>query len=220
MYAFLEIALGAVIAILITIWVESLRKPKLELRIAEPSDQVYENRPATNARFLGVNIINKPMLRGTKWMLREAALHCHGTITFYNLDGQRYYGRSMPIRWSGSPEPVGIPIQVGDTQLLILDPARITLHSIIDVYPGESERLDVATKFDEEIDCFGWNNEAYFSEPVWRNNNWRLPAGRYLVKIEVVSSGQKCTGVFRLINNVSRPDFRLENAFKTDVLHE
>jgi hypothetical protein len=32
----------------------------------------------------------------------------------------------------------------------------------MDVYPGEEETLDVAVRFDDEADCYGWNNDAYF----------------------------------------------------------
>ena len=39
---------------------------------------------------------------------------------------------------------------------------------------------------------------------------WKLPPERYLVKVVVTSSGQKCVVVLRLINDVaSRTDFRL-----------
>jgi len=85
------------------------------------------------------------------------------------------------------------------------------------VYPGEEEILDVAAKFDDEPECYGWNNDAYQFE--WRNPNWRLPAGRFLVRVVISSSGQKCFGKFRLINDVSRTDFRLERATSEDRMN-
>jgi hypothetical protein len=80
----------------------------------------------------------------------------------------------------------------------------------MDVYPGEFEILDVAVRLDDEEDCYGWKNESYFCIPPWRNPNWKLPRGRYLVSVEIASSGQKCVGLFRLINDVPGTDFRLE----------
>jgi hypothetical protein len=51
----LEIAAGAIIAIVITIWVEWLRKPRLLLRVTAPIDQEFDGgRPATDARFVSV----------------------------------------------------------------------------------------------------------------------------------------------------------------------
>ena len=215
----IEVVLCAAIAILITIWIENLRKPKLRLRIAPPTDLRYQNRPATDARFLGLELLNMPLSRIARWMLRNAALQCHRTITFHHLDGQNIFGRAMPIRWSGSPEPVTMQVSLGSQHLLITDPARFTLTPRVDVYPGELERLDIAAKFDDEGECYGWSNENYFSVPIWRNPDWRLPHGRYLVKVTVVSAGEKCTGTFRLINDVARQDFRIESVLPQDKVH-
>jgi hypothetical protein len=37
------------------------------------------------------------------------------------------------------------------------------------------------------------------------------------VKVIVVSSGQKCVGTFRLINDMARTEFRLEPARPEDI---
>lgn len=212
------VVLGAIIAILITIWSENLRKPNLEIRIASPADVQYKGRPATQARSLGLELINKPLPRWARWMSRDAAIQCHGTITFHHLDGQNVFGRAMPIRWSGSPEPIAMRLVVDDKHIFIADPARFTLTPRIDVYPGEAEHLDVASRFDNEDECYGWSNESYFSNPVWRNPDWKLPSDRYLVKVTVISAGDKCTGIFRLINDVAQQDFRVEPSLPSDFV--
>jgi hypothetical protein len=221
----LEVVLGAIIAILITIRVEKLRKPELELRIAPPKDIEYQDRPATVARFTGLELVNKPLPRwARRWMSREAAMQCHGTITFYHLDdGQNVFGRVMRIRWADailSPEPIPIRGFVDSVQITIIDPTRFTLESRIDVHPGEDERqrLDVAARFDNEDECYGWNNESYLSDPPWRNPNWKLSKGRYLVRVTVLSAGEKCTGIFRLVNDVAQQDFRIEPVLSTDSI--
>jgi hypothetical protein len=214
----LEVALGAVVAILITILVENLRKPKLQLRLAPPTDIEYRNRPAQNVRFLGLEQVNKPLPRWARWMSRSTALQCHADITFHHLDGQNVFGRAMIGRWSGSPEPTPIRFRIGDQLVLISDPSRVTTR--IDVPPGEAQRLDVAARFDAEDECYGWNNESYFSDPVWRNPDWRLNSGRYLVRVTIVSTGDKCVGLFRVINDVSRHDFRIENSLPNDVVRD
>src|SRR5260370_199717 len=125
----------------------------------------------------------------------------------------------MDARWASSPEP--LPIQAvgpGGQQFQILDLARLGLGSRTDTYPGESEVLDVAVRIENDVECYGWNNETYFSQPIGRNQNWRLDKGRYLVRVTVVSSGQKCVDVFRLINDVGRQDCRLEPATEEDKL--
>lgn len=215
-----EVALGANVAILITIWVENLRKPGLELRIGPPVDRNYQRHPAEETRFLGLDLFNRPLPRWAQWMSRAAAIQCHGSITFHHLDGQNVFGRSMPIRWSSSPEPISMIIAVDDRRISITDPARFILTPRMDVYPGEAERLDVAARLDNERECYGWSNESYVSEPRWRNPNWELPLGRYLVKVIIISGGEKLTGLFRLINDVPRQDFRIEPALPNDSVRD
>ncbi len=154
-----EIIIGAVIVIIMTILLEKLRKPKLELRIVSPIDVNFEKKPAKKARFLGLDLVNNPLIKIFRWMSRNAAIQCHGTITFHHLDGQKVFDRTMPIRWS---------------------------------------------------------NQSYFSDPPWRNPDWKLSKGRYLIYITITSSGDKCKGLFRLINDVGQKDFRIENARPED----
>lgn len=125
----------------------------------------------------------------------------------------------MTVRWSGTPEPLRTVIQIGTTAVTVFDPASLSASTTADVYPGESIRLDVAARFDNEPDGYGWSNDNYFSSPVWRDPNWKLPSSRYLIHVTLVSSGEKCTGLFRLINDVPQSDFRLEPAQAKDRIH-
>lgn len=214
----LEVVLGAIVAILLTIWIENLRKPRLEIDIVPPQDKNYENRPAKKARFLYLKITNKPLPWWSRWMSRDAATHCHGTITFHHLDGQNVFGRAMPVRWSGSPEPTPTQVILGNQSFLIIDSSRIAFISRMDIYPGEAESIDTAVKFDDENECYGWSNENYFTDPVWRNPNWKLASGRYLIKVTIITSGDKISKVFRLVNDVPRNDFRLEPKMEKDIV--
>jgi len=210
----LSVFIGGLITILTAVGVEYLRTPRLRLTIEHPPcDVPYPDgtRPARNARHLRLKLLNEPLPFGARWMQRAAALQCRGEITFHHLDdGQDVFGRAMSIRWSNSPQPIASQILDlrGNIQFQILDFARAATESRVDVYPGEEQLFDVASRFDDEVDCYGWNNEAYLN--LWRSPNWKLPQGRYLVKAVVASSGQKCVGAFRLINDVAnRTDFRL-----------
>jgi hypothetical protein len=206
-----EIVLGAVLAIIVTILIESLRKPKLDLSIDSPYDYEYLNHPAKKVRFLNLKITNKPLPKIAAWMTRDTATQCHGQITFHHLDGQNVFGRAMQIRWSGTPEPVPMQFRIDNKMIQVFDPSKFSFSSRIDINPGESEGCGIIAKYDEEDDCFGWNNESYISDPIWRNPDWKLPRGRYDINVTIISSGEKITKSFRLINDVQRSDFRLEN---------
>jgi hypothetical protein len=216
-----EIVIGAIIAVLVAGGVEYLRRPNLKLTIeTPPCDAEYgASQPAKHARFLRLKLLNKPLPSWARWMIRAPALQCRGTITFHHLDGQNVFGRAMTARWAGSPEPVPIhAVTQAGAAIQIFDPLRLTHESRIDVYPGEaeSELLDIAGRFDNDAECYGWNNETYFCSTPWRNPDWKLPPGRYLVKVVIRSSGQRCEGLFRLVNDVSRKDCRLEEARPQD----
>lgn len=195
-------------------YVEYLRTPRLRLAIEQPPcDVPYPDgqRPALNARYLRLKLSNEPLPSAARWMQRAAALQCRGEITFHHFDdGQDVFGRGLSVRWADSPQPIASQILdlEGNPRFQILDFARAATTSRVDVYPGEEQLLDVAVRFDDEPDCYGWNDESYFYS--WRNRKWKLPQGRYLVKVVVTSSGQKCVAAFRMINDVAlRTDFRL-----------
>lgn len=191
-----------------------MRRPRLKLSIETPPlDQTYD--PPRNSiremRSLRLMVHNEPLPRWAKWMVRAPALQCGATITFHHRDGQNVFGRAMDGRWAGSQEPVPLPVLGPEgQQFQILDFTRLTLESRIDIYPGQSQPLDVAARPANDEECYGWNNETYFSTPRWRNPKWLLPRERYLVKVIISSSGQEFIDYFHLVNDVHRSDFRLE----------
>jgi len=212
---------GAIVAILTTIIVEMARRPKLRLRIAPVVDAPYpENRPAKRGLALTVDLINEPLPGIFRWMSRNPALQCRGTISFHHLDGQRFFKDLMPLRFARSPQPIPMQIVLGELRGFLVDPMRLSADSRVDVYPGESTPIDIAVKFDSEKECYGWSNLSYFSDPPWRHPDWKLPEGRFLVAINVSSSGQKCSGLFRLLNHGGPKDFRLEPALANDKIIE
>jgi hypothetical protein len=183
--------IGTVTSALVAIWIEYLRRPFLQLSIETPPIEQARKQGAAaeTGRYLRVKLFNKPLPGWVWWMVREPAVNCRAAISFQHLDNQDVFGRTMEGRWAKLP--VGRP----DT-------------SRIDVYPGDTEVLDVAARFDDHAECYGWNNEAYFPGPY--NPDWKLGHGRYVVEVVIRSSGQTRVGLYRLINDVPRSAFRLE----------
>lgn len=212
---------GAVISILASIYIEYQRKPKLYFTIEDPpSNASYPSAPAKEARFLRVQLRNRAMPKLLKWLNREAALYCNGEIQFHHIDnGAPIFTRSMPIRWSSSDEPLSLQVLADGRVAQIFDLAKYNAAFRRNCYPGSMEPIDVAARFDDDEDCYGWSNETYLSGKGWRNNDWKLPRGMFLVKVTVDSSGEKVVGVYRLENSVGRNDFRLMEA-SPEELHK
>jgi hypothetical protein len=81
----------------------------------------------------------------------------------------------------------------------------------MDVYPGEHIDMNTVVRFDSDPNCFGWCNENHFSDPPWRNQNYELPHGRFLIKVVVLSSAGRHEATFLVANDRGRADFRLES---------
>lgn len=208
---------GAIVAIIITIVVEIIRRPKIQMRIGSNESISYPHHPlAHTGHYLHIEVLNKPLPRFLRWLARDVALQCRGTLTFHTLDGAQFFKTPMLARFARSPEPIPLEIRFADGVGVLIDPLRMSLESRFDLYPGEATPIDVAVKFDSEDDAYGWTNENYFSEPMWRNSDWRLPRGCYLVAVTVTASNARCKGLFRLLNNAGPSDFRLTNAQSRD----
>jgi hypothetical protein len=109
----------------------------------------------------------------------------------------------MAARWSESIQPISMRGVFQDGQeFQIHDPARFTLDSRMDIFPGEHKDLDVAIRFSDDQDCYGWNNETYFRSTDGRHPDWKLEHDRYLIKVTITSSGQEFVDVFRLVNGL------------------
>ncbi len=208
--------IGAIFAAVITIIVEYLRRPNLHLNIPKPEEIKPKGGPADFIKSLRIKVENKPLPCWAKWMSRNPALRCRGYISFYHLDGQDVFGHSMDVRWPKLPQPLPLMFELDDKKGRIYDFARYTIEQEVDVFPGKDEFVDVACRFDKDKECYGWNTESYFSDPLWRNPKWQLSNDCYLVKVTILSSGQECNELFRLINDVSIDKFRLEKALPED----
>jgi hypothetical protein len=216
--AALSAFLGALLSLCVSIIIEFQRKPKLSIKVEEPpTDVTYSNRPANKARFLRVRLSNRAMPKFLRWLGRNAAIHCHGEIQFYHQNnGAPVFSKPMPIRWAGSDEPFSYQALPGGQLAWIFDPSKFNAAFYRDCHAGSEEPIDVVARFDSDTDCYGWTNENYLQNKGWRNADWKLPSGRFLVTITVHTSGEKVVDLFELENSVGIQHFRLMNSTKED----
>jgi len=209
--ALFGVILGGLVTAFVAASIENMRMPSLRLTLAPDSIQEYTpDHPATRAKWVTVDLENQPLPHWARWMQRSSAVRCHGTIEFKYVDGKAVFDAPMPIRWSRSPQPLPMRLIVGQCRLPIVDDNLFAAESTVDVYPGEAERLEVAARFDDDVEGYGWCNESYLSERKWRPRRWQLAPGEYIVTISVTSSGQKCQATYRLVNSPEPLNIRLE----------
>jgi len=204
--------ISAFIAVAFVIWMEKLRKPKLRLRIkiVPPHDYGEKaGKPARIIRVCSLYLKNENLPKCLRWcMSRNAAVHCYGYITFHKKDGDNIFSHPMPIKWSKKPR---LEVYPGGTEI----EHPLYEVSYIDVHPGEEESLDVVARFDNDSECYGWNNEAYYFK--WRNKFWEIKGpDDYFTRVKVISAGLRCEEVFKVHIGSDPDDFKLEQAEKRD----
>lgn len=212
--------LGALLSILASVAIEYQRKPKLQFVIEHPPlDRTFsEGPPVKSARFLRVFVSNKPIPQLFRWLGRSAAYQCTGSVRFYHLDdAAEVFSRPMPVRWSNSDEPISVQLLPDKQIAQIFDPAKYNAAFRRDCFPGAPELIDIAARFENDDDCYGWSNESYLADKGWRNPEFRLTAGRYFVKVTINSSGDKVYGFFKLENSAAWQHFRLVAASKEEA---
>jgi len=204
--SFLISLLATLIGLLAILWIESCRRPVLQLKVGAPGGLLASDplkRP--ECIWTHVNVRNRPIPRWLGWVYdSEPALSCAAWISFFTVNGDRVFKDDMLGRWSETPEPriVQIKTEAG-TVARILDG-----RDHVDIPPGEYTTLDIAVRIRGEEDCFGWNNESYVYN--WRHPLWKLPKGRYVVAVRVKTGGKEVVERFLLANDGRFEDFRLE----------
>jgi hypothetical protein len=197
------VLIGGIITIVVTVWVERLRSPRVSLAVGDLLTIPPRGRFNNRWRAAHVKVSNDRLPGWADWWLsRLPAQGCRAEIAFLRPDGSPLFAGSMSGRWAGSAEPILLPVQTptGVSQILANSEQ---LKSTVDIYPGEAEELDVAIRVDQENSAYGWNNDSYFHQD-WRNPNRELVQGRYLVEVTIRSTGPKCQKRFR-IENDGRP---------------
>jgi hypothetical protein len=217
----IAVVIGGLLNMVVAVWAEHRRQANLRPNIREPDDADLLLNGASVGQFrsLKIQVMNVPSGWLGKWM-RSPALQARALVSFHRVaDGREIFGRRMEGRWANSLQPTPTPVvdTNGNVSLFIHDPERLSAGSRVDIYPGESALLDVAVRFQGDTDCYGWNNETYFAQPYGKNPSWRLASGVFLVKVTITSTGRKCEGVFRLINDVPYDAFRLEPASDGEI---
>ena len=201
--------LGALISLFVSILIENQKKPKISLEITDFSfDQNLQDKPAKIIKVLRVKLINKKVNPAFSfWLKREAIIQCNASIQIlYYEDESPLFTNPIHARWTRSDEPFSLQIDQNKV-VPLFDPAKYNAVMSRNCYPGNEEIIDIVARYDNEEECYIWNNDVYYKG--WRNEEVQIPKGRYYVIVSVSSSGENKFGCFILENNLSINDFRL-----------
>jgi hypothetical protein len=183
-------------------WVEWYKTPKVRIDVVPTAE--FTNKGRTR-RFLQVEVINNPTCHWlAKIFNREEVSNCFATIEFQHLDGTSLFSK-IDARWSASLEiPSVIPQGNVPFSPNLIEPLRFR-----DIYTNRPEPLTIAIKWDNEPDCYGFNNISYFYQD-FKNPAWTIPEGNVLVRIELFVAGQIVTRTFQIHNPKEGSRFELQ----------
>jgi hypothetical protein len=178
--------LGSIPALMLALWVERQRMPKLEIIASKEAnaDNTYlAPHPHAGERwsFFRVLVRNKPFIKPFHWIPRQTAENCSAKIEIFEHDNKQNKF-SMLGRWASTLEPAFIHHQ---DQLVV----KLLYPDTVIIPAGKEEYLDVIVKHDHDKEAYGWNNEAYLHD--WRTPNYKLDVGMYLVKINITTQNGK-----------------------------
>lgn len=78
----LSVVIGALISMVLVMVVESLRRPRLVIRLeTPPHDKVLNGNEET--RWLRVIVTNEAFPTWTGWMIRDSATPCRGSLRYF-----------------------------------------------------------------------------------------------------------------------------------------
>lgn len=201
--------LATVVGILIVLWLERKRRPRLEIKLGSTID-AFQNDLAgrTPRRWPHLEVHNLKIAPWLSWVYDgDPALSCKAWISFHSLiDGRRIFAADMPARWSEADQPsIAEMPGPGGSRLAGIQNVQYA----IDIPTGECMTISPATRPNNDVSCYGWNNESYLH--TFDHPNWKLDKGRYYVRLKVITVGREFVDSFLLVNDGPYADFRLEN---------
>jgi hypothetical protein len=89
----------------------------------------------------------------------------------------------MQIRWADSPEPIKHLINNKNEIIILPEYNLVRISKYIDIPPDESVLCDLAVRFANEADAYGWCTESYFNK--YRHPDYKLKQGSFFAKITI-----------------------------------
>ena len=204
--------LGAYFGVLIALWYEGHRRPRLMI---EMHDRAISYHPKRRAKvcFLHLAVRNVPRIRcsvfgrqvNLPFLEPDTAFACEGTITFFTGDGKRLHDRNLSIRWVGNPEPLKFELDPQGERVWLPEPLLEHISLTTNIAPDKAAPLDIAVREDDDPNAYGWNHESYIHN--WKHPDFVIPQGRYIIEARIQSGSQQAFGRFYLINGPTIEEF-------------
>ncbi|MCX5855711.1 MAG: hypothetical protein NTZ24_14255 [Deltaproteobacteria bacterium] len=169
------------ISVIGALWYGNIGKPKL---VRDPSPDETLDAPIGTLRRRSLRISVKNVPSKYPFVIRQTAVSCHGNIVFLD-ENKKPISKPMQIRWADSPEPIKQLIDNQNNIITLPEYNLVRLSKYIDIPPDESVLCDLAIRFVNEADAYGWCTDSYFKN--YRHLDYKLDQGSYFAKITIIT---------------------------------
>ena len=189
------------VAIVVPIWIESLKRPSFVFSIAPNS-----LRDSDTVKYLHVRIVNPPITgRLARWLVRSTATNCIASATFEDLplSGAKPRVPDAAARWSSNPEPWTMLLRPDGAAVRRYDETKLERIFHVDLSPSDNgEVIVVAMKHRGEPEAWAHSKRSWeeAAETGQQTASLELPVGEYKLTVRVHSGGVSDSKEFRVSN--------------------
>jgi len=197
---------GLIVAFLLFVITESLKRPYLGFKIKE--EPIFEKDikdKKRKIRFINIEVSNKKL----PWLVRyfgKTANNSRAFLSFRDPSSRKELLR-LNARWYTGKEPVDYIGQKVDVGLALIPQREV-------IPPDEVGGVGVAIKFEGDEHFYAFTNESYLHNDDWRPWGWvryKLTKDHYLLCLEVKAEGHTYSQEFLLKNpSTTLDDFGLD----------
>lgn len=218
-----QMLLGAILSAIVAIILDWAKRPKLSIQVYVLPNRVkqYGLKREILAEYNAVLVEVCNRKRWPKFWPRQTAVGVSARISFHDSSSCQnlFNNRAMRGRWASQPQPETVVV-TDEEKKLSNNPSLISIHPSIDIAWGESEQLDIACRFIGDDWAYGFSNENYYDDDcLYRAKRWRITTPICLVRVEVRSTGERATEVFRLRNITGSGTLELTSATRQQRRH-
>jgi len=183
-------------------------RPEIDIRTEDPQIKLSGQRTGQpKHRFIHLVIENKRAWVPWKFVTeRQTAWNCEVSYEFFSAlePNKKLIQDKVIARWAAAIEPIlpaldphrGINSQA--VRQTIPDPSKLPFGRKYDLHGGTQENIDLIIKIEGQQECYVFSNESYLLG--WKNQNWKLGIGEYLVKVQARSGQITKQKTFKIIN--------------------
>lgn len=176
---FISSLVAGFIGALVALWLDKVNSPKLDVIATEDVNisGIYGSEKLVPGRykFFRLKVTNKPLNKLQSYIFsRQTALQLNALLYFKQIN------KTMKGRWFDTLE-LAYADEYNKVRLA-------NFPDFISLYPGESKILDVFVKFESDNDAYGWNNEAYLNNNLWKTNKYKLVPGDYNIEVQIMGT--------------------------------